>query len=490
VPISGEGALPFLLAARAQGELAHGSAKGRAFFAEGLCSSYEAFHHTRDNRGDARDVDDEGVERSEIATCQDREQCLVPVSWYEEQVELLIPSKDATEISRFQHPKICAVVKRTVDLWLSGEKILLFCFYRETAKALRNHIGREIGQATLRLAAKKLGLDVERNTDRLTGWFERVARRFADEDSPLHEAVVNTLAEPYKNDEFAILNPHKDQLVQLLAAYVRSPSFIARYIPLEAPEVREALWEGSTRVSAVRAGAAALQPILMEGADASAMSMRRRVEEFLRFVKELAERGQKRIVSADTEATDPLTEYLNAIAVQMRGSDEEEANTEPGTYRVQQPVRMVFGETKRETRERLMLAFNSPMFPEILISSAVLGEGVDLHRFCRYVIHHDLCWNPSTLEQRTGRLDRIRCKAEVAHRPIVIYEPFLSGSADEKMFRVVRDRERWFQIVMGQKFEFDEATSEAIANRVPLPRDLASKLVFDLRRWHDAGEEL
>src|SRR5258708_39665740 len=28
------------------------------------------------------------------------------------------------------------------------------------------------------------------------------------------------------------------------------------------------------------------------------------------------------------------------------------------------------------------------------------------------------------------------------------------------MFRVVQDRERWFQIVMGQKFEFDEATSE------------------------------
>ena len=60
-----------------------------------------------------------------------------------------------------------------------------------------------------------------------------------------------------------------------------------------------------------------------------------------------------------------------------------------------------------------MLAFNSPLFPEVLVSSAVLSEGVDLHRFCRHVIHHDLCWNPSTLEQRTGRLDRIRCKAEV-----------------------------------------------------------------------------
>jgi Helicase conserved C-terminal domain len=129
---------------------------------------------------------------------------------------------------------------------------------------------------------------------------------------------------------------------------------------------------------------------------------------------------------------------------------------------------MVYGDTRQETRERLMLAFNSPLFPEILVSSAVLGEGVDLHRFCRHVIHHDLCWNPSTIEQRTGRLDRIRCKAEVTRHPIEIFEPYLAGSADERMFRVVRDRERWFQIVMGQKFEFDEKTAEETAARVML----------------------
>ena len=50
-------------------------------------------------------------------------------------------------------------------------------------------------------------------------------------------------------------------------------------------------------------------------------------------------------------------------------------------------------------------------------------------------------------------------------------------------FRVVQDRERWFQIVMGQKFEFDEAASEDLANRIPLPRSLAQSLVFDLRRF-------
>jgi hypothetical protein len=28
------------------------------------------------------------------------------------------------------------------------------------------------------------------------------------------------------------------------------------------------------------------------------------------------------------------------------------------------------------------------------------------------VIHHDLDWNPSSIEQRTGRVGRLGCKAE------------------------------------------------------------------------------
>ncbi|MFN9291352.1 MAG: helicase-related protein, partial [Planctomyces sp.] len=139
--------------------------------------------------------------------------------------------------------------------------------------------------------------------------------------------------------------------------------------------------------------------------------------------------------------------------------------------------------TPAETRDRLAQAFNSPLFPEILVSSSVMGEGIDLHRFCRHVIHHDGFWNPSTLEQQTGRLDRIRSKAEQLRRPICIAQPFIAGGADEKMFRVLRDRERWFQVVMGQKFEFDEAASEELAQRVPLPVELAERLTFDLTRW-------
>jgi hypothetical protein len=65
---------------------------------------------------------------------------------------------------------------------------------------------------------------------------------------------------------------------------------------------------------------------------------------------------------------------------------------------------------------------------------------------------------------------------------IEVYEPFLAGSADEKMFRVLRNREGWFPIVNGQQIEFDEATSEAIAYRFPRPSKLSSPLTFNLSR--------
>jgi hypothetical protein len=58
------------------------------------------------------------------------------------------------------------------------------------------------------------------------------------------------------------------------------------------------------------------------------------------------------------------------------------------------------------------------------------GEGVDLQRFCRHVIHHDLDWNPSSIEQRTGRIDRLGCKAE-GRSPILVYLPYLAGTADD-----------------------------------------------------------
>ena len=69
--------------------------------------------------------------------------------------------------------------------------------------------------------------------------------------------------------------------------------------------------------------------------------------------------------------------------------------------------------------------------PEILIARSVLTEGVDLHLNCRYVIHHDLCWNPSTLEQRSGRVDRNGSKAERVKEPIHMYMAYVADPGRE-----------------------------------------------------------
>ena len=109
-----------------------------------------------------------------------------------------------------------------------------------------------------------------------------------------------------------------------------------------------------------------------------------------------------------------------------------------------------------------------------------MAEGVDLHLNCRYVIHHDLCWNPSTLEQRSGRVDRIGCKAERDCRSIHIYLPYVAATQDEKMYRVVRDRERWFQVIMGEKYSVDEASTDRQAQRILLPTQVARELTMKL----------
>jgi superfamily II DNA/RNA helicase len=127
-----------------------------------------------------------------------------------------------------------------------------------------------------------------------------------------------------------------------------------------------------------------------------------------------------------------------------------------------------------------MLSFNTPFFPEILIASSVLAEGVDLHLNCRHMIHHDLSWNPSTIEQRTGRVDRIGAKAERVGKSIEIYLPFVGETQDEKQYRVVMDRERWFQALMGEDYRQDEFSTDQLAKRVPLPEAAARELAFDL----------
>lgn len=77
-------------------------------------------------------------------------------------------------------------------------------------------------------------------------------------------------------------------------------------------------------------------------------------------------------------------------------------------------------------------------------------------------------------------LREVGAKAESCGRPIHVYLPFLAETYDEKMYRVVIDRERWFNVVMGEDYKVDAKTTERHANRVSFPASAAAELAFGL----------
>lgn len=113
------------------------------------------------------------------------------------------------------------------------------------------------------------------------------------------------------------------------------------------------------------------------------------------------------------------------------------------------------GNTNPETRVRLCASFNSPLLPEILICSAIGSEGIDLHRHCADIIHHDLPWNPAKLEQRIGRLDRVNSLADPRKNVLInIGIPFLANNYEKYQYDVVFSRAQKFAVLLGTP-EFD-----------------------------------
>lgn len=449
IEVHGRALLPFLLAARATAC----APDSRPVFAEGLASSYEAFLHTRMQREQGQaagfaaptDIDDDLGDACVIDEVG---------AWYLDQLATLLPQDDAGASA--SHPKIAATVNRVVNIWHRGEKVVVFCHYIATGKTLRRRISEAITSEINRLAAEKLGCSPER----AEGELERLGKRFFDMVSPARRACATEVSRIL--DQFRDLDAFREQLTEVVRRYVRTPSFLARYFPLK---------DGSLgRESVIRA---------FDECDASQLCLRRLLEHFFEFlVRRCGGDDRQRYIDAVSQVQ--TGSHAGRDAVGSFSSDELDDLRDSRGAMIVPNVRLVNGATRQETRQRLMLTFNTPFYPEVLVASSVMAEGVDLQMNCRFVVHHDLCWNPSTLEQRTGRIDRIGAKAERSGQSIHVYLPFIAETQDEKMYRVVMDRERWFSVVMGEQYKVDARTTEKLANRVPFPASAAAELAFRL----------
>ena len=70
-------------------------------------------------------------------------------------------------------------------------------------------------------------------------------------------------------------------------------------------------------------------------------------------------------------------------------------------------IRVLYGDLDMGRREQIKLAFNDSADPvRVLIATDAAAEGLNLQETARLLLHWDIPWNPSRLEQRNGRLDR------------------------------------------------------------------------------------
>jgi ERCC4-related helicase len=433
LPVADDALLPFLLAARAEAVYVRaGERAGRATFAEGLASCYEAFLDTRkhakvDEEANGQELPNERVNR------------------YVERLVRLLPSHSAYA----RHPKIAPLIARVLELWAQGEKVVVFCHYQETGRAIVRHLSSAMQARLWADAAQRLGLDKERARKAVTDFGARF-----DTDGGMREpldAELTTRLAPFPE----LGEAERDRIRDVVRRFVRTPLFVARYFDIKAKS-----GEGALRTA-------------LESRDGSGVSLGEKIDAFLWFIAK----------RCSPQERDQYLSALNRIQPGIRGElqlDVDDDLTQLSGVDVMPNIRLANGLVRQETRQRLMLAFNTPFFPEVLVASSVLAEGVDLHLNCRFLVHHDLSWNPSTLEQRTGRVDRIGAKAEVVCKPIEVFMPYIGGTQDEKQYRVVMDRERWFQVLMGEEYRTDEHSTEIASTRVPLPVAAAQALAFDL----------
>ena len=130
----------------------------------------------------------------------------------------------------------------------------------------------------------------------------------------------------------------------------------------------------------------------------------------------------------------------NLVCNQLLGGADIDYTYDPAFMNNQQWVMPATGGNKGN--EALIRRFNTPFYPDVIVCTDVLKEGINLHLFCNRVYHYGLAWTPGDLEQRIGRVDRFfskthreRLAGEDTH--VEVDYPYMGKSVDEQQLRKV-----------------------------------------------------
>jgi hypothetical protein len=161
----------------------------------------------------------------------------------------------------------------------------------------------------------------------------------------------------------------------------------------------------------------------------------------------------------------------------------------------QQPVGGMHGSVNKS----LISQFRMPGYPLVLVTTDLLQEGEDLHTFCSDVFHYGISWTPSAMEQRIGRIDRVRSQTDrrlsalsvgpSGDAKLQVFVPTLRESVEVlQVNRVLRRMNRFVELMhegVGQlrnedpKIDVAQESLESIEPPEPLP-DVELKSSFGI----------
>ncbi|MEO8501262.1 MAG: helicase-related protein, partial [Vicinamibacteria bacterium] len=157
-------------------------------------------------------------------------------------------------------------------------------------------------------------------------------------------------------------------------------------------------------------------------------------------------------------------------------------------FRQQQPVGGMSGQVNRT----LVLQFRMPGYPFVLVSTDLLQEGEDLHTFCSSVHHYGIAWTPSSMEQRIGRIDRVRSQSDrrlsgMAVTPdgvdlLQVHYPHLEDTVEVLQVQRVLGRMNTFLRLMHEGLSFKKTDQRSI--------DVSREMLGDTRAVEPIRERL
>jgi hypothetical protein len=107
--------------------------------------------------------------------------------------------------------------------------------------------------------------------------------------------------------------------------------------------------------------------------------------------------------------------------------------------------------------DTVIKVFGSPFGPDVLVVTDKLSEGIDLHAYCRHLIHYELDPSPIRTVQRNGRIRRVNSWASVTGGKIRYAYPAFGGTRDQRLVEIMKKRVATFSLLLGGVSDFEDA---------------------------------